>query len=83
MQALLSLFRLISAHFSSCITGKNLFYIEPHSEDAYLYAGGLPFFLSGLWASIQFEFTYITWTNKQMGFANVNGESTMMSNNNR
>ena len=32
---------------------------------------GTSLFLTGLWASIQFEFTYIQWNNRQMGFASV------------
>ena len=93
IKALFSLFRLIWAHLSSCITGKNLVQIEPHSEDAYLYKErelrlinlnvlqggrrrvGLPppsptqgtsyFPWLVFWAPIQFEFTYIKWTNKK------------------
>ena len=34
------------------------------------------------WASIQFESTHIKWRNRQMGFANVRSENTVMSNNN-
>ena len=35
------------------------------------------------WASIQLEFTYIKWRNKQNGCANVRSENTVMSNDNR
>ena len=37
IQALLSSFRLVSTHFNSCIIFNNRIYIEPHSEEVYLY----------------------------------------------
>ena len=48
------------------------------------HAGGTSLFLwLVFWASIRFEFTYVKWNNREMGFANVRSGNIVRSSNHR
>ena len=86
--ALLSLFQLMH-HWQKSYLDWTLFWRSiplpplPAGCSSPSTQGGLFFSWLVFWASTQFEFTYIKWNNRQMGFANMRNENIVKSSNHR